>query len=551
MGGADGLDRPVHYVTVMDAPGGDQWIKGHEFILTTAYFLRNDESLQEKLLPNLNRLGVSALGIKPRRFLDRIPEVMIEQANLLSMPLIELPYAVAWVDVINPILNEVLDRQITVLERSREVHRRFIRLVLDGRSLDDIAQDLACLVNRPVMITDKTFHRLAVYSPHTDGGPACAGAPEISPHVLAAAWAEGRPAGFEISGDVRRSGDVILAPVMIRNSTYGYVVVFGGPDPLPETDLMAVEQAATVCALDTMQRMASEEVERRFRNSFIEDLVMGNFECRQAMIRRGEAFDWDLTKPHVVMVADIDGFERYYVETSNYDDHAMRVLKDRFLRILNSTQAISGKRLLGADRSDSIILLLPVEPGAEPQVSDNMARTMAEAIRAEAAKRLSPLTVSLGISRVAEDLGTLPRAYRESTEAMALGRKVFGPGRVTHYNDLGIFRVLCGHNRTNEQRKFHTEWIAPLADYDARHGTDLLGTLDAFFQCNMNASAAAAKLYIHENTLRYRLRKVGELIGVDIFSGETLLNLWAGLKLHTVFASDQPADTSGRRTAAD
>ena len=93
----------------MDAPGGYEWIRGDELVLTSAYFLAKDKDIQTELMPQLSRLGVAAVALKLRRFLDAMPEVMIEHANEYHIPLIELPYSVAWIDVINPVMSEILN----------------------------------------------------------------------------------------------------------------------------------------------------------------------------------------------------------------------------------------------------------------------------------------------------------------------------------------------------------------------------------------------------------------------------------------------------------
>ena len=78
---------------------------------------------------------------------------------------------------------------------------------------------------------------------------------------------------------------------------------------------------------------------------------------------------------------------------------------------------------------------------------------------------------------------------------------------------------------------FHDEWILPIIEYDRQRKTELVH-LRTYFQCNMNALDSAKALFIHENTLRYRLSKVEEIIGKQLSSGETALNLWTALKLH-------------------
>ncbi len=130
---------------------------------------------------------------------------------------------------------------------------------------------------------------------------------------------------------------------------------------------------------------------------------------------------------------------------------------------------------------------------------------------------------------------------------MTVGRQIFGANRVIHFDELGIFRIICEGLGTEEHRMFHEEWVQPIVEYDEERGTNLVGTLNAYFMCNMSVVESAEKLYIHENTLRYRLSKVESILGKQLSSGETALNLWLALKVHLAAMS---LATNGNRDAS-
>jgi purine catabolism regulator len=538
--GQGGLDRVVRHVTVMDAPGGYEWIRGDELVLTSAYFLAKDKDIQTELMPQLSRLGVAAVALKLRRFLDAMPEVMIEHANEYHIPLIELPYSVAWIDVINPVMSEILNSQATILRKSKESHERLLKLVLAGGGLRDIVTELSALIERPVMITDRSWHCMAASpsDPSHEHGRTLA---SLTPEELQQAWQTGQIVDHAVLPNSRSAHGLYMVPVTVNDKVYAYLVVSQNHEPLSGLNLTIIENACTICALEIMRFKASLEVERRFRSNFIQDLVSGNFASHQVMIRQAESFGWDLSRPHVLLNIDFDGFETYYVEQSHYDDIAIRAVKDRFVQIVESIPTIGNRKLVGADRSDSMIVLLSYDRGVESTYARENALHTAECIRNEVAQRLAPLTVSIGISRVARTLRDIPGAYTQATQAIALGRRVFGPNTCTHFDDLGVFRVICDNPVTDEQRMFHEEWILPILEYDRQRGTDLIHTLKTYFQCNMNVLESAKRLFIHENTLRYRLSKIEQIIGKKLSSGETALNLWIALKLHMAMPSE-PSD---------
>src|ERR687886_2027335 len=125
LAGAAGLDHPVRYVNVMEVPDILDWVKQDELLLTTAYPLRDDRASLGELVPRLADKGLAGLAIKPARYLDAVPRVMLEAADRLAFPLLELPPETALADIINAVLGTILNAQAARLEHSAAVDGRF------------------------------------------------------------------------------------------------------------------------------------------------------------------------------------------------------------------------------------------------------------------------------------------------------------------------------------------------------------------------------------------------------------------------------------------
>lgn len=85
-------------------------------------------------------------------------------------------------------------------------------------------------------------------------------------------------------------------------------------------------------------------------------------------------------------------------------------------------------------------------------------------------------------------------------------------------------------------KDFYNNSIRTLADYDNKNNTDLVSTLEVYFQCKSNMSEAAKNLYIHRNTLLYRLDKIKEILNTDLESGEENLELQLGIHIMKLLA---------------
>jgi len=85
---------------------------------------------------------------------------------------------------------------------------------------------------------------------------------------------------------------------------------------------------------------------------------------------------------------------------------------------------------------------------------------------------------------------------------------------------------------------FYEETIGTLVDYDEKKGSNLKYTLEVYLQCGQNTQSTADKLFIHRHTLRYRLKRIEEIAGVNLQQSDHVFNLQIGLKLHKLLSPD-------------
>jgi DNA-binding PucR family transcriptional regulator len=109
---------------------------------------------------------------------------------------------------------------------------------------------------------------------------------------------------------------------------------------------------------------------------------------------------------------------------------------------------------------------------------------------------------------------------------VALGRS----GGAAGADELGFFGLLVGEGR--DVRAFVAATLAPVLEYDAKRGTDLAATLQAYFDAGASPARAAAALRVHVNTVTQRLERVGRLLGREWSSPDRALEIQLALRLH-------------------
>ena len=158
--------------------------------------------------------------------------------------------------------------------------------------------------------------------------------------------------------------------------------------------------------------------------------------------------------------------------------------------------------------------------------------TLAASIRAAAPVLAAGLRgkLSVGISDPHPEGGRLAGALREARSARRLAG--LRPGRVAVVTgtEAGTHAALLASVPSDVLSSFHDRLLGPLLRYDQQRGAGLVPTLAEFLACSGSWQACAARLYVHVNTLRYRIRRIEELTGRDLASLDHQVDFWLALE---------------------
>jgi purine catabolism regulator len=476
--GEAGLDRPVERLNVMEVPDILPWTAPRELLLTTGYPLRDHASVLADLIAALDEAGLSGLAVKRGRYLAELPGAALSSADARGFPIIELPEDLRFDDVLHEVLTGMLEEQYRQVARSEHVHRTFLDLVVAGRGLRDIAVGLAQLIGLPTAIIDRVGSIMAA------SGLEAVGLTATSRIVMPPG---GR--GPIEGGRLHVAG----TPVAAGRRQHGWVLAI---DHRPlDVDQIALQHAATVTALNVAQAGELRAVEEKYRTDLMHDVLTGASDPDEAL-RRADAFGWSLDRDLIVLVARLDVASEEATPTPEPIDVAMRpAVLER-----DPTAAVVGF-------SREIVIVTTPFSGELGRVA---AITFARRLAAAAERRLGT-TVSIGLARPVHGLRGIPAAYEQARQALVVGRRIAGGASVTHFDELGVDRVLAQIDG-EELRAFATEVLGPLVADDAQ-SADLRRTLRELLGAGGNVAEASRRLHFHYNTLRYRIEKLRSVLG--------------------------------------
>ncbi|WP_162602553.1 PucR family transcriptional regulator [Nocardioides daejeonensis] len=386
------------------------------------------------------------------------------------------------------------------LARADALHRALTHLVLEGGDLEQIAREVATALECEVCFITPDGRERAAHL-REDSRAALVAADLVDPTGrirVERMDADGTPVG---------SGQIRHFTVGAAGVDHARLVAYDPTGPLSESDAHALERAAIVAALLITREEAITAIENKYRGDFLRELFLRRAEDPAYVAEHAEAFGWDLNRPVVVVVAELDPEG---LEGEQSSSAKRRAWQDRFANAWRQVSRTIDERVPAVDFSSEVVTLLPVAEGSEPPAGAAVVRRAVEAVQGDRGGGRLPFSV--GVSRVAPTMSELPEAYQQARRAVEIGRRVRGGSSTTYFDQLGLHRLLALVPDPAELSAYAQDILGPLAERTPE-AADLRETLRVLLDTNFNVAEAARAQFFHYNTMRYRVGKLQRLLG--------------------------------------
>ncbi|WP_370378282.1 helix-turn-helix domain-containing protein [Catenulispora sp. GAS73] len=404
--------------------------------------------------------------------------------------------------------NELVRAHSESVERAAAVHDKLADLVLRGGDVEGIAAAVAEAVGGGLVVVDADGVVTAVAGETSGfddagaggragsgaGGRAGAGAggdAESAIDVIAgvvrsgplstAASATGLIATSAATGHAARSGDLVVAAVAAAAEPLG-ALILRAPESFSDVDQRILERAALVVALHLLMRRSEAEAAERLGGDLLDDLLAVPVRHTSTLAERARRVGVDLDRPHIVVAADAAPADRPRAHFAAG-------------RLAKSEGGLAGSH------EGRIVLLLP---GDDPAPA---AQRVLAALRSGLAH---PVTVGAGGPK--SDVAAYADAHAEAVRCLGALHALGRAGCAAAPSDLGFLALVLGGGDPGAVVR---KALGPLVDYDAKRGTDLLGTVEQYFACGRSLGRTGEALHIHVNTVTQRLDRTARLLGPD------------------------------------
>lgn len=484
--GREGIDQPIRWVHVSELDDPTPWMKGGEVLLTTGMGVGNSPARQKAYVKRLAEAGLAGIGLSVGHSYRKAPKAMLDTAEAMNFPLIEIPYEVPFVAITEAIATRLLAEQYNQLQRAVEAQQQLTRALLDSEGVKGVATALSEVIHGWALVLD--LHGMPLATTSRDAG-------QRAERI----WGElrdSRPEGTGFSLTVVDDGHhVWIQPIGAQGRVEAFLAV-GKPEVLSPFDRIVAGHALSLFAIELSKERAVADAERRLQGDFFEALVagsLGEHEASRGLARFG------LSRDGLVNVLTVEG-------EGSLDDLAWAA-EDYFSRL--------GGGFLISPNSTTVQVVVASDDGLDPKlVSADLSLRVGGPVRAGLSGQV-PVT-------------DIARGLREARYALQVCR--LEQWDAAGFGDLGTYRLLLSMAEPDALRAFADSLLEPLDAYDRDHGGELVPSLRSFLEHNARWETAAAELFVHRHTLRYRMRKVEELTGRKLSYSFDRMEFWLALR---------------------
>jgi PucR family transcriptional regulator, purine catabolism regulatory protein len=531
LAGGDGLDRRVTSVTVGEVPDIADWLSGGEMVLSTLFAVRGDLERQREFCRRVMMAGAAALFVKTTRFVESLPQDILDLAAKRRFPIIEVPQGLRWTRLMQDATEVIINRQASQLEQSQAIHRSLLGVVIRGGGWKELVDEASRLLERPVVVVDVSLELLAASSDLPL--PAAELVEQMQQPAVRATFASLGMA--ERLFHVREEGlpSMYALPIVASHKRLGYLCALTDAPTPSAMEMLVLEHSATIAALEMAQDRVRFETEVRLKGDFVDDVITGGERAGDSLLRRGSFLGCDLTQGSSVLLLAVDEFGGT-VSGKNLGQEELDAAIERFFTQVSRYVSAKEPYSLASLKSGQIVIFICGKTARDPEGLRRLAQVVQELGRSAGG-----LSVSAGISGFVPDPAQMDRGYQEALVSLKVARKLQGAGALLHFHDVGTYRLLLDiWERDPEQiRSLYDETIGPVDRYDQANGTMLVQTLSVFFKHDESLTKTASELYAHRHTIRYRLEKIAEISGLSVFQTEHKERLGLGLKARSLLTS--------------
>ena len=487
--GTKHLDRRVSSVSVLETPEFEKYIIENSLILTTLYPIKEDVNLFKKLLHVLKEKNSSGIIVKIHRYIEKIPDDVLAIADAIDFPIITIDYDANLSTIFNAIISEIQGSEYSKVNstlysdllKAISANPSTQELVWSAENIDDLEILIYNPTNQDLYFSNeriKTYYDRYVDSANTlvkDGD-----------YLL-------------YLTNIEYQGEVIYRLALLTNKDKRYI-------------LYNYAEIYKMLAVFIYQRKRETFLrQNQFLLGFVSNIT-SNYNTNEELIEVSKFYDWNVQFPLFLLLFSLKG---------NYN--ATQAVFTILRSIVNEFK-IDRKSVRYIFMDDFVLFIVNTTYEANNTL-------MVERIYDQVMNDIPHIDMKIAYSNPIDQAHEIPKVFAILSKTVNNANLRMIDLNIFNENHVRLITLLKSLNY-EELRNFSYPIIGRLLDYEKSTSLPLVNTIYKYIQCRFSLRKTAEALYIHPNSLKYRL-SVAEKLGYRLDNEKShFFDLYLALYVH-------------------
>ena len=514
------LTQPLESVEITETPDVADFIPKNVMILTTAMIYKDDQEKLKPFIDSLKQAECTALGIKVGRFLDEISPEIVAYASAVDLPLIKIPSTQPLGGLLHEIVGYLRDSKTEQMSVAFDIQKRFSTLLMQDVDATRFIAEFAKILNAPIILLSP-WQQVIAHSNYFYGNQKSAEffIEQLSKDHFQQLAQEKKI--FRLQDERQENIQVAGFPIRV-NDYFPYYLLVLSPEQIPyPISEFAIDQAILVLTFMLFKNQKIAESFEHLKTDFLDRLL----DTHQEALSKHQ--NWlELWKNYRLINSDYYQLAIVYGVTKPENETHIRYqqaegqlifqwLKEQLPEILPDVALFKLKN------QNKSILIFQSKKNDHLMILQNLAERLQQAL---------PITIRFALGNAYENLEDLPNSYIEASSTLEASLHAQKPATVQLFHPKGL-AGLFEKIGTEDVEYFCQQQLKELAYPTEPTLQELRKTLKVFLDFNCEITKTANALYLHRNTIKYRMTQCEKLLDTSIQEPETSLLLRVALEL--------------------
>lgn len=514
------LTQPLESVEITETPDVADFIPKNVMILTTAMIYKDDQEKLKPFIDSLKQAECTALGIKVGRFLDEISPEIVAYASAVDLPLIKIPSTQPLGGLLHEIVGYLRDSKTEQMSVAFDIQKRFSTLLMQDVDATRFIAEFAKILNAPIILLSP-WQQVIAHSNYFYGNQKSAEffIKQLSKDHFQQLAQEKKI--FRLQDERQENIQVAGFPIRV-NDYFPYYLLVLSPEQIPyPISEFAIDQAILVLTFMLFKNQKIAESFEHLKTDFLDRLL----DTHQEALSKHQ--NWlELWKNYRLINSDYYQLAIVYGVTKPENETHIRYqqaegqlifqwLKEQLPEILPDVALFKLKN------QNKSILIFQSKKNDHLMILQNLAERLQQSL---------PITIRFALGNAYENLEDLPNSYIEASSTLEASLHAQKPATVQLFHPKGL-AGLFEKIGTEDVEYFCQQQLKELAYPTEPTLQELRKTLKVFLDFNCEITKTANALYLHRNTIKYRMNQCEKLLDTSIQEPETSLLLRVALEL--------------------